>query len=81
MIMEATGGEKMRPLKQDLSIFDKFEFEKAPVGVKFLFFRPEGMKQLSMDIDIRAGHLDHCRPSQPGRNCDEGHELFDRRVV
>jgi len=34
----------MRPLAQDLSIFDKFNFEKPPVGVKFLFFRPEGMK-------------------------------------
>jgi uncharacterized protein (DUF169 family) len=50
--MKAAGGETMRPLKQDLSIFDKFEFEKPPVGVKFLFFRPEGIKQLSMDKNL-----------------------------
>jgi hypothetical protein len=43
---------KMKPLKQDLSIFNKFNFEKPPVGVKFLFFRPEGMKQLSMDKNL-----------------------------
>jgi uncharacterized protein (DUF169 family) len=39
----------MKPLKQDLSIFNRFKFETPPVGVKFLFFRPEGMAQLSMD--------------------------------
>ncbi len=42
----------MRPLKQDLSIFNRFSFEKPPVGVKFLFFRPDGIKQLSMDKNL-----------------------------
>jgi hypothetical protein len=135
----------MIPLKQDLSIFSRFQFEIPPVGVKFLFFRPEGVEPLSMDrhlsfcemltqaqqtrtpfyfskentetcvgkillgmedmepfaesgqigprleifqelcrflhagqTTIRAGRLDHCRHSQPGRNRDEGYELFDR---
>jgi uncharacterized protein (DUF169 family) len=36
----------MRPLQTDLSIFEKFQFERPPVGVKFLFARPEGVKQL-----------------------------------
>jgi len=31
----------MRPLQTDLSIFEKFKFEKPPVGVKFLYFKPE----------------------------------------
>jgi len=31
----------MRPLQTDLSIFNKFKFEKPPVGVKFMFFKPE----------------------------------------
>ena len=43
------GGEKVKPLKQDLSIFNRFQFEIPPVGVKFLFFRPEGIEQLAMD--------------------------------
>ena len=42
----------MKPLKQDLSIFNRFEFETPPVGVKLLFFKPEGMKQLSMDKNL-----------------------------
>lgn len=36
----------MKPLKTDLSILSGFEFEYAPVGVKFLFNRPEGIEQL-----------------------------------
>jgi uncharacterized protein (DUF169 family) len=52
MILEAVGGDIMRPLTQDLSIFNKFEFETPPVGVKFLFFRPERMKQLAMDKNL-----------------------------
>ncbi len=42
----------MRQLTQDLSIFNRFHFETPPVGVKFLFFRPEGMKRLSMEKDL-----------------------------
>ena len=28
---------EFRPLAQDLSIFDKFDFEWQPVGVKYLY--------------------------------------------
>ncbi len=42
----------MRPLKQDLSIFSQLSFEKPPVGVKFLFFRPDGIQQLSIDTNL-----------------------------
>jgi len=40
----------MRPLQTDLSIFKKFEFEKPPVGVKFLYFKPEGVQQLDKSL-------------------------------
>ena len=36
----------MRKLETDLSILREFEFEHAPVGVKFLFSRPEGIERL-----------------------------------
>jgi len=39
----------MRPLETDLSIYGKFDFERPPVGVKFLFKRPEGIEQLELD--------------------------------
>ena len=42
----------MRPLQTDLSIFKKFNFEKQPVAVKFLFARPEGIKQLDKSIAL-----------------------------
>ena len=42
----------MRPLTQDLSIFNKLNFERPPVGVNFLFFRPEGIDQLPIDKNL-----------------------------
>jgi uncharacterized protein (DUF169 family) len=42
----------VRPLKQDLSVLNELEFEVAPVGVKFLFFRPDAMEQLSTDWNL-----------------------------
>lgn len=40
----------MRPLTQDLSIYNKFNFEKPPVGVKFLSTKPKGIKQLDKSL-------------------------------
>ena len=36
----------MRPLQTDLSIFSKFNFKRPPLGIKFLFFKPEKMEPL-----------------------------------
>ena len=40
----------MRPLTQGLSIYSKFNFEKPPVGVKFLLKKPEGIEQLDKSL-------------------------------
>lgn len=40
----------MKALHTDLSIFDRFEFEHSPVGVKFLFSRPTEMEQLDKTL-------------------------------
>ena len=37
---------------QDLSIFNKFEFERKPVGVKFLPTKPDGIKKLDKILDF-----------------------------
>jgi uncharacterized protein (DUF169 family) len=42
----------MRPLQTDLSIYSKLNFERPPVGVKFLFFKPEGIEQLAIDKNL-----------------------------
>ncbi len=42
----------MGSIQQDLSIFKKFNFERSPVGVKFLPTKPEGIKKLSKVLDF-----------------------------
>ncbi len=42
----------MRPLSQDLSVWKKFNFERQPVGVKFLYRKPEGIEQLDKRMGI-----------------------------
>ena len=42
----------MRPLQSNFSIFSKFNFERPPIGVKFLFFKPDGMAPLSPDKNL-----------------------------
>ena len=44
----------MRELAQDLSIYNKFDFEKPPVGVKFLLNRPEGITQIDKELPFCA---------------------------
>lgn len=42
----------MRPLQTDLSIFNKFNFERKPVGVKFMPTKPEGIEKLNKILDF-----------------------------
>jgi uncharacterized protein (DUF169 family) len=42
----------MDSLRQDLSIFQKFEFARQPVGVKFLPTRPDRIEQLDKAISL-----------------------------
>ena len=42
----------MRPLQTDLSIFGKLDLEKPPVGVKYLFRKPEGIEQLDKKMAL-----------------------------
>jgi uncharacterized protein (DUF169 family) len=39
----------MRPLQTDLSIYARFHFERPPLGIKYLFFKPEGIEPLPPD--------------------------------
>lgn len=42
----------MKPLQTDLSIYQKFNFENPPVGVKFLSGRSEGISQLDKSLAL-----------------------------
>ncbi len=42
----------LRPLKHDLSIFEKLQLERAPVGIKFEFFKPQGIDKLDRSLAL-----------------------------
>jgi uncharacterized protein (DUF169 family) len=42
----------MKALKTDLAAFKKLDFLKPPVGLKFSFFKPEGIKPLAMSKNL-----------------------------
>jgi uncharacterized protein (DUF169 family) len=55
----------MKPLQTDLSIFEKFSFEKPPIGVKFQFFRPDGIPPLPSD-----SHFSFCEMLQAAQHAE-----------
>lgn len=42
----------MSSIQQDLSVFNKFNFDRPPVGVKFLFGKPDGIKKLDKTLAL-----------------------------
>jgi uncharacterized protein (DUF169 family) len=42
----------MSSIQQDLSIFNKFNFDRPPVGVKFLPTKPKGIKRLDKTLAL-----------------------------
>ncbi len=40
----------MMELKTDLSIYNRFNFERPPVGIKFLFAKPESIERLNKNL-------------------------------
>jgi uncharacterized protein (DUF169 family) len=46
------GEEEMSSIQQDLAIFKKFNFDRPPVGVKFLPNKPDGIEKLDKILDF-----------------------------
>jgi uncharacterized protein (DUF169 family) len=44
--------DAMRSISQDLSVISNFHFQRQPIGVKFLFDKPNGIKQLDKNIPL-----------------------------
>lgn len=42
----------MGSISQELSVMSRFHFQRQPVGVKFLFDKPNGIKQLDKNIHL-----------------------------
>ncbi len=43
---------ELKPLTQDLSILKKFNFDRQPVGVKYLYHKPEEISQLDKELAL-----------------------------
>ena len=56
----------MRPLQTDLSGFAGFEFERSPIGIKFQFFRPDGIEPLAADKELSLCEI--FREAQTSKN-------------
>jgi uncharacterized protein (DUF169 family) len=42
----------MRPLQTDLSVFNKLKLDKQPIGIKYLFHKPVGIKPLGKKLAL-----------------------------
>jgi uncharacterized protein (DUF169 family) len=42
----------MQPLRTDFSIYSKFDFERPPIAVKYLFYKPEGIEPLGKSLAL-----------------------------
>ena len=42
----------MSPKKRDYAVFNKFNFERKPVGVSYSLKKPEGIEQLNKNLGL-----------------------------
>ena len=42
----------MDPIKRDLSVFKKFNFERPPIAVKYMMKKPEGINRINRKIAL-----------------------------
>lgn len=64
----------MRNLKQDLSIYKKFDFERSPVGVKFLYNEPEDIDKLGKSAAFCEMFKEAQERKKPFFCSEENHE-------
>jgi uncharacterized protein (DUF169 family) len=71
----------MRPLQTDLSVYKKFNFEKPPVGVKYLFFKPEGIAQLDKSLALCEMLPEAQRSQAPFYFTKENESCFGKQAL
>lgn len=65
---------------RDYSIFEKFEFEYQPVGVKFLLNRPAGLEKLDKELPI-CRMFREAQDTEPFYSSQENHSCVDKLVL
>lgn len=71
----------MRPLQTDLSIFGKLDLKKPPVGVKYLFRKPEGIEQLDKKLALCEMLVEAQQREAPFYFTKENETCFGAQVV
>jgi uncharacterized protein (DUF169 family) len=71
----------MRPLKTDLSIYRQFNFEKPPVGVKYLTTKPEGIAQLDKSLALCEMLKEAQQSEAPFYISQENENCFGKRML
>ncbi len=71
----------MKPLTTDLSIYKKFNFEYSPVGVKFLFAKPEGFKQLDKELPLCEMVMEAHRKKEAFYITKENEDCMGREIL
>ena len=71
----------MRPLQTDLSIFGELKLEKPPVGVKYLFNKPEGIKQLEKKMALCEMLIEAQRSKEPFYITRENETCFGAQAL
>ena len=70
----------MNPTKRDYSVFDKFSFERKPVGIKFLLNKPEGLEQTDKIMPICRLFME-AQSSHPFYATKDNFSCVDRLVL
>jgi uncharacterized protein (DUF169 family) len=70
----------MKLTKYDYTIFDKFNFENKPVGIKFLLNKPEGLEQTDKVMPICRLFME-AQTSQPFYATKDNFSCVDRLVL
>ena len=70
----------MDPTKRDYSVFDSFNFERKPVGIKFLLNKPEGLEQTDKVMPI-CRLFTEAQTSQPFYATKDNFSCVDRLIL
>ncbi len=70
----------MNQTRWDYSVFDKFNFERKPVGIKFLLNRPEGLEQTDKIMPI-CRLFTEAQTGQPFYATKDNFSCVDRLIL
>jgi uncharacterized protein (DUF169 family) len=71
----------MKRLQTDLSAFERFEFEKPAIGIKYLLQRPEGIAQLDKQLALCEMIKEAHRRNTPFYFSKENEDCFGKAAL